>query len=56
MPRSKKANTPRRKRMWNKVEASAKSRGASAGSAVRQANAAVKRDVIRAKRRRHKRK
>jgi hypothetical protein len=41
---TKKANTPKRKRMWEHVEQSAKERGASPGSAVRQANAAVARD------------
>jgi hypothetical protein len=52
MPVSKKANTARRRRMWHKVERSAKRRGLSAGRAVRAANAAVKRDVSRAKRKR----
>jgi hypothetical protein len=55
MPVSKKANTARRRRMWHKVERSAKRRGLSAGRAVRAANAAVKRDVKRAKRRRRRR-
>jgi len=53
MPMSKKANTPKRKRMWRHVEASAKARGASPGSAARQANSAVGKD---AKRKRRKRK
>lgn len=39
---TKKANTPAKKRQWEHVEESAKARGASPGSAVRQANAAVK--------------
>ena len=41
MPVSKKANTPKKKRQWHHVEQSALKRGASPGSAVRQANAAV---------------
>jgi hypothetical protein len=40
---TKKANTPKKKRQWNHVYTSAKQRGVSPGSAVRQANAAVKR-------------
>jgi hypothetical protein len=40
---TKKADTPTKKRQWDHVYASAKQRGASPGSAVRQANAAVKR-------------
>lgn len=39
---TKKATTPKLKRQWDHVYNSAKSRGASPGSAVRQANAAVK--------------
>ncbi len=39
---TKKATTPKKKRQWDHVYASAKSRGASPGSAIRQANAAVK--------------
>ena len=39
---TKKANTPAKARQWSHVEQSALSRGASAGSAVRQANAAVR--------------
>jgi hypothetical protein len=39
---TKKANTPKRKRQWNHVYQSAKRSGASPGSAIRQANAAVK--------------
>lgn len=38
-----KANTPKKKRQWDHVYQSAKSRGGSPGSAIRQANAAVKR-------------
>jgi hypothetical protein len=40
---TKKANTPKRKRQWEHVYQSAKKRGASAGSAIRQANGTVKR-------------
>lgn len=40
---TKKATTPKLKRQWDHVYQSAKGRGASPGSAVRQANAAVKR-------------
>lgn len=40
---TKKANTPKKKRQWDHVYQSAKGRGASPGSAIRQANAAVKR-------------
>jgi hypothetical protein len=40
---TKKANTPKKKRQWEHVYASVKKRGASPGSAVRQANASVKR-------------
>ena len=39
---TKKATTPKRKRQWEHVYESAKRRGASAGSAVRQANGALK--------------
>lgn len=42
---TKKANTPRRQRMWQHVYDSAKKRGGGSGSAIRQANAAVKRDT-----------
>jgi hypothetical protein len=38
---TRKATTPKLKRQWEHVYASAKRRGAPAGSAVRQANAAV---------------
>lgn len=44
---TKKANTPTKKRQWDHVYESAKRRGASAGSAVRQANAAVKKGAKR---------
>lgn len=40
---TKKANTKKKQRMWRDVEKSALDRGASAGSAIRQANAVVKR-------------
>lgn len=39
---TKAAKTPKAKRQWAKVADSALSRGSSEGSAVRQANAAVK--------------
>jgi hypothetical protein len=39
---TKKANTPKKRRQWNDVEKSALKRGASAGSAIRQANAVVR--------------
>lgn len=42
MPRSRKANTPAKKRQWDHVEQSALDRGASPGSAARQANAVVR--------------
>ena len=38
---TKKATTPKLQRQWSHVETSAKARGASPGSAIRQANAAV---------------
>lgn len=41
---TKKASTPKLKRQWNHVYESAKSSGNSAGSAIRQANAAVKKN------------
>jgi hypothetical protein len=40
---TKKANTPKRKRQWEHVYAATKKQGASPGSAIRQANAVVKR-------------
>jgi hypothetical protein len=39
---TKKATTPKLKRQWEHVYEDAKKRGAPAGSAVRQANATVK--------------
>jgi hypothetical protein len=39
---TKSASTPKLKRQWDHVYSSAKSRGSSPGSAVRQANASVK--------------
>lgn len=39
---TKKATTPKLKRQWDHVYSGAKASGASPGSAVRQANAAVK--------------
>jgi hypothetical protein len=44
---TKKANTPKKKRQWEHVYESAKRRGASPGSAVRQANGAVKKSARR---------
>jgi len=46
---TKKADTPKKKRMWQHVRDSAEGRGASAGSAIRQANAVV-RDAGRGRR------
>lgn len=40
---TKKADTPKRKRMWSHVEESMLKRGASRGAAIRAANAVVKR-------------
>jgi hypothetical protein len=40
---TRKATTPKLKRQWEHVRASAEARGASPGSAIRQANAVVKR-------------
>lgn len=40
---TKKATTPKLKRTWDHVYQSTKARGASPGSAIRQANASVKR-------------
>jgi hypothetical protein len=39
---TKKANTPKKKRQWEHIYDSAKKSGASPGSSIRQANAAVK--------------
>jgi hypothetical protein len=39
---TKAATTPKLKRRWDAVYSSAKTRGSSPGSAVRQANASVK--------------
>lgn len=39
---TKKATTPTKKRQWEHVYSSAKKSGASPGSAIRQANATVK--------------
>lgn len=47
---TRKATTPKLKRQWSHVRESAEERGASPGSAVRQANAVVKR--TKAKKRR----
>ena len=46
---TKKANTPKKKRQWKHVEESALRRGASKGSAIRQANAVVKKSTRRSK-------
>jgi hypothetical protein len=48
---TKKATSPRLKRQWRHVEESALDRGASRGSAIRQANAVVKHSSSRSKRR-----
>ena len=40
---TKKATTPTKKRQWDHVYSSTKKRGASPGSAIRQANAVVAR-------------
>ena len=45
-----KATTPKLKRQWEHVYTSAKRSGASSGSAVRQANAAVKAGYTKGKR------
>lgn len=42
---TKQADSPKKKRQWSKVANSALNRGASEGSAVRQANAVVKKRV-----------
>lgn len=47
---TRKANTPKRRRQWQHVRASAEARGASPGSAVRQANAVVKRSFRKSRR------
>jgi hypothetical protein len=41
---TKKADTPKKKRQWQHVADSAEKRGASRGSAIKQANAAVKKN------------
>lgn len=41
---SRKANTPKKARQWGHVANDALDRGASEGSAIRQANAVVKRN------------
>lgn len=40
---TKRANTPKKKRQWSHIANSALKRGASEGSAIRMANAVVKR-------------
>lgn len=53
MPASKhtrKAFTPKLSRQWAHVRASAEARGADAGSAIRQANAVVKRGARKLRR------
>lgn len=40
--KTKKANTPKKKRQWKEVANSAKARGASDASAIRQANSVIK--------------
>jgi hypothetical protein len=44
---TKKARSPKAKRQWSKVANSALKRGMSEGSAVRQANAVVKKRMSR---------
>ena len=46
---TKKASTPKKQRQWSDVADSALSRGASEGSAIRQANSVVKRTIRDAK-------
>ena len=46
---TRKANTPKKKRQWMHVEASALKRGGSKGSAIRQANSVVKKSSRRSK-------
>jgi hypothetical protein len=48
--KTKKANSPRKKKQWSAVANSALRRGASEGSAIRQANAVVKRGKGKRKR------
>jgi hypothetical protein len=43
---TKKANTPRRKRMWDHVYGSALGAGRSEASAIREANAKVRDDTM----------
>lgn len=50
MPVSKRANTTAKRRQWKHVEDSALARGASPGSAARQANAVVRDSPARSKR------
>jgi len=47
---TRKAKTPKLRRQWSHVEKSALKRGASRGSAIRQANAVVKRSSRRSRR------
>lgn len=49
MPRSRKANTPARKRQWDHVEQSMLDRGASPKRAAMAANAVVRDTPARAK-------
>ena len=46
---TKRANTPRRKRMWEHVYEQQLDRGLSKGKAIRSANAAVKSDTLKAR-------
>jgi hypothetical protein len=48
---TRKATTPKLKRQWQHVYQNAKGRGADPGSAVRQANAVIKRGSSRSARR-----
>jgi hypothetical protein len=49
MPRSKNANTPKRKRQWDDVERSVLARGGSPKIAAMSANAAVRDHPAKAK-------
>jgi hypothetical protein len=48
---TKRANTPKKKRMWQHIYSSMKARGASPGAAIRAASGVVKRGGRRSRRR-----
>jgi len=48
---TRKANTPKKRRQWQHIYSSMKSRGASPGAAIRAASGVVKRSGRRGKRR-----